>query len=215
MPTFTDLSLPLHNQIRGEVYREFAPSLCEAEETRWRCRVTGQLHSRLTEPLARRRLQAEREAAVEAGGEFSIERFAQRYDARSVEIGKLLVILHVPFMALALMLATWRQRLHFAEHFVVALTLLSFVLLLLPLLLHSAIALVRTPPWLWAPAMQSALKLFVLTLVLLHFTLACRRCYDSRWYGAAWQAMVALGAFALSSFTIYRAVQFVLTIWLA
>ncbi|MCX7555885.1 DUF3667 domain-containing protein [Xanthomonadaceae bacterium JHOS43] len=215
MPTFTDLSLPLHDQIRGEVYREFAPSFCEAEETRWRCGTTGQLHSRLTEPLVRHRLQTERERAAEAGREFSIERFAQRYDARSGEIGKLLVILHVPFMALALMLAAWRRRRYFAEHFVVALTQLSFVLLFLPLVLHSVMALVSTLPWQWSPAMQLALKLGVLALVLLYFALACRRCYDSRWWSAACQAVVALGAFALSSFTIYRAVQFVLTIWLA
>jgi hypothetical protein len=51
--------------------------------------------------------------------------------------------------------------------------------------------------------------------VLLYFALACRRCYDSRWWSAACQAVVALCAFALSSFIVYRAVQFALTIWLA
>ena len=213
MPALTDLSLPLHNQIRGNVYREFAPSFCEAQETRGLC-TTGQLHSPLTEPLIRRQLRIERERATATGRPFSIERFAQRYDARSAEIGKLLVILHAPFMALALMAVTWRRRRYFAEHFVVALCLLSFVLLLPPLLLRPAFALAHALPWLSSPAVVPWLKLAVTALVLLYFATTCRRCYDSRWWIAVLQGLGVLLGFALSSFIVYRAVQFVLTLWL-
>lgn len=213
MPALTDMSLPLHYQIRGEVYREFAPSLCEEQETRALC-TTGQLHSPLTEPLARRQLRLERDRAIAAGRSFSIERFAQRYDARSAEIGKLLVILHAPFMALALMAVTWRQRRYFAEHFVVALCMLSFVLLLPPLLLRPMFALTHTLPWLGSPAVVPWLKLAVMSLVLLYFSASCRRCYGSRWWIAVLQGLAVFFGFALSSFVVYRAVQFVLTLWL-
>ncbi len=214
VPTLTDLSLPLHNQIRGNVYREFAPALCEVRETAGLCGTTGQLHSPLTEPLVQRRLQLERDRAIAAGRTFSMERFTQRYDARSAEIGKLLVILHAPFMALALMLVAWKRRRYFAEHFIVALGMLSFLLLLPPLVLRPMAVLANGFPAFWQPWMRPWIELGLVALILWCFAATCRRCYDSRWWVAIGQGVAVFCAFALSSLVVYRAVQFVLTLWL-
>ena len=52
-----------------------------------------------------------------------------------------------------------------------------------------------------------------LGLVLAHFALACRRCYDSGWAKAVLQGVLAFLALGLASLCVYRPVQFVLALW--
>lgn len=215
-PALSDLNLPMHNQVQGTIYREQAPALCEAAETAWKCRGGGQAHSAMTAPVLRVAL-AKAHAQADARGEaFSLEAFEQRYNARSEAIGKLLVILHVPFMAAMLALVAWRKRRYYAEHFVVALGMVTFLLLFVQLVM-------KPVAWLylgvrqWLGIAEAGMPGFatwgLLLLTLLHFIAACRRCYDSRWWGAALQGMAAFVALGVTSIYVYRPVQFLLSLW--
>lgn len=214
-PGLTDLSLPFNDQVRGQVYQAFDPAVCADPATSGKCRG-GQHHSAYTESLLVRRLQRERAAVEARGGRFTLGPFEQRYNAQSEAIGKLLVILHVPFMALALLLSAWRSRRYYAEHFVAALGMLTFVLLFVQLL-------VKPGEWLYTRAIALAghagtgMPLFALAGLLLacawHFAAACRRCYGSRWPMAAVQGMAVFAALAAANIWIYRPVQFLLSLW--
>lgn len=214
-PALTDLSLPLHNQVRGSAYREFAPDLCARPEQAWRCNG-GQFHSRLTEPVFRHVVRRERAAAAARGESFDPVAFEQRYGARSDATGKMLVILHVPFLAAMLALLAWRRRRYYAEHFVVALGLVTFVLMFMPLVANPL-------AWVYAaasralgglpPAGLAAIGYGAFAVLVAHFVLACRRCYDSGWAVALLQGALAMLALLATSLLVYRPVQFLLALW--
>lgn len=215
-PVLTDLSLPLHNQVRGEAYRQLAPERCVEPAADPRCTWGGQMHSRFTEPVFLRTLERERARAEARGRRFDPTAFEYRYNARSEAIGKLLVIVHVPFLALALALLAWRRRLYYAEHFVVALGLVTFVLLLVPLgvsPLAWLYALLQRTLGLSGGSVASILGYAALAVVLLHFAQACRRCYGSRWPTAALQGLLAFVALGATSLLVYRPLQFLLALW--
>lgn len=214
-PVVTDLTLPLSNQIRGVAYRQLVPEACADPGNARRCGWGGQWHSALTEPLFLRKLDAERVAAATRGEAFDPREFEQRYNARSTDIGKLLVVVHVPFVAIILALLAWRRHRYYAEHFVVALGMVTFVLVLMPL--------VKPVLWLYVQGHQhlgwpggniaGIFNAALLAVFLGHFALACRRCYDSSWPVALLQGLVALLAMGLGSLLLYRPVQFVLALW--
>lgn len=215
-PVLTDLSLPLHNQVRGEAYRRLAPELCAAPATADRCHG-GQFHSGLTEPVFLRVLERERARAAARGRDFNPGEFEQRYDARSESIGKMLVILHVPFVAAMLALVAWRRRRYYAEHFVVALGLVTFVLLLMQLVVNPLVWLYAAVHRAWGVlpggGVASTIGQLTLVMVLAHFALACRRCYRSGWLPAVLQGVLAFVALGLASLFVYRPVQFLLSLW--
>lgn len=215
-PGLTDLSLPFHNQVRGAIYAEFAGETCRAPATAWKCASVGQPHSALTGPLVRTVLAREREHASRNGSAFSLAEMEHRYNASSDAVGKLLVVLHVPFMALALLVFAWRSRRYYAEHFVAALGMLTFVMLFVQVVLKPA-------AWLYGWVMQAAghpsggMPVIALAGSLLvygwYFAVTCRRCYDSRWPMAAVQALAVFAALAVANIWIYRPVQFLLSLW--
>jgi hypothetical protein len=215
-PGLTDLSLPFHNQVRGQVYSEFAPALCAAPATAWKCDSSGQPHSALTGPLVRAVLARERAQVSRSGGTFSLADVEQRYNASSDAVGKLLVVLHVPFMALALLLCAWRGRRYYAEHFVAALGMLTFVMFFVQVVL-------KPVAWLYGLVLAASgqantgMPVLALAASLLvygwYFAATCRRCYDSRWPMAALQGLAVFIALAVSNIWIYRPVQFLLSLW--
>lgn len=211
-PGLTDLTLGLEMQVPEPVLRQFrTPEQIEANRVRG-----GQLHSGLTAPFVERALEAARQREVDAGREFDLDRFATEYHARSDAIGKALVIVHVPLVALALMLATWRSRCYFAEHVVLALTLVAFTLLFIQVV-------VVPSAWLYARVMSAfgasaahGMPLFAqLGLVAAnvgYFAIACRRCYDSGWPMALVQGSFAFVVLAFGSLLVYRGLQLVATL---
>lgn len=216
-PVVTDLNLPLHNQVRGEAYRQLLPERCADTDGVPRCQWGGQYHSRLTEPLFMRKLARERDEAAARDETFDAPGFEHRYNAQSGAIGKLLVIIHVPFVALMLWLVAWRRKppRYYAEHFVAALGLVTFVLVLMPLfkpvwwlyvLGHRAIGLPGA-------GVATIFGYASLAVILAHFALACRRCYDSRWPAATLQGVAAFLALGMASIYVYRPLQFVLALW--
>lgn len=214
-PVLTDLSLPLHNQVRGSTYREFAPELCGRPGKAWKC-DGGQPHSALTEPAFLQAVRRERAAAAARGEAFVPAEFEQRYGARSDAIGKALVILHVPFVAAMLALLARRRHRYYAEHFVVALGLVTFALMFMQLVANPLV-------WLYAAASRAlgglpqagvaVIGYGALAVFIAHFSLACRRCYDSGGAVALLQGLLALLTLAATSLFVYRPVQFLLALW--
>lgn len=215
-PGLTDLNLPFHNQVRGAIYAEFAPDTCQAPATAWRCASVGQPHSAVTGKVMRSILLRERDRAVARGDAFSLAEVEQRYNASADALGKLLVILHVPFMALALLLCAWRSRRYYAEHFVAALGMLTFVLLFVQVV-------IKPGAWLYGWVLQAVgqagngMPVLALAGSLLiyawYFVASCRRCYDSRWPMAIVQGLAVFVALAATNVWIYRPVQFLLSLW--
>ena len=216
-PGLTDLSLPFRYQVRGNIVREFDPRACDPAAAAPRCDFGGQKHSRVTEPLLRRELQRSKAEAESQGRMFELKEFAARYDAKSDAIGKLMVIVHVPFMALALWLAVIRRKRYFAEHFVVALGMLTFLLLFFQLLMKPA---EKIHGWIvdWLGTAQAGMPgpvlLSLVLISLVYFSITCRSCYGSSWFGAIVQGAMAFGVLLLTSMLMYRPMQFVLSLWL-
>ncbi|WP_374603276.1 DUF3667 domain-containing protein [Arenimonas sp.] len=140
------------------------------------------------------------------------DQVADAYEARAGDVGKTLVILHVPLLALGLWLCFHRRRRYFAEHVVVALhqftfLLVFFQLVLLPagwlyLFLTGSAGTGQMPPWAMAGS---------LLLIGLHFTLALRRAYDAPWWAAVLLPLPLLAAMMQASAWIYRPLQFLVT----
>jgi hypothetical protein len=214
-PALTDFSLPFEDQVPGrlaiQAYDD-PQSLNPAFRTyleRWE----GQLHSPLTAPLVERRIAARNARWLETRDGtrgYTMADYKAAYESINPEVSKLLIGLHVPFMALALAVLFWRKRLFLAEHFVSALHLFSFSILLQQLLLGPAAILGRQfgGPWL----MTAFQLLLPLSLVILtaYFVMALRRTYQTAWWWSVVATAVLLLAVLVIHLVIYRPVQFLL-----
>ena len=196
-PTITDFNLPLADQM-------------------------GQPHAVLTQSwvddrvAARDRQQRQRWQALPAANRpdtpsgYSLSDYARDYSAQSGNVGKALIILHVPFLAAGLALCFWRRRMYFAEHLVVACHLFTFLLLMVP-------ALLVPLEWLavqWGGdnrAFFQVVKFGSLLLIGLYFSLSLRRVYAA----APWVWLVApvplIVAMLVGNVFVYRTLQFMVT----
>ncbi len=201
LPTgVTDFNLPLENQVRQPVHGALAERLVQA---RLAADEAGRQARWAALPEDRR---AQRPAPVRRA------EIAAAYDARAGDVGKALIIVHVPLLALGLWLCFHRRRRYFAEHVVVALHAFTFLLLFFQLVLLPAgwlyAALVGRvggggmPPW--------ALAASVL-VVALHFGLSLRRAYDAPWWAALLLPLPLLLWMMQASVMVYRPAQFFLT----
>ena len=158
----------------------------------------GQLHSGWSRPWVEDYLKREQARDPAA----TMDTLAQRFDDKSGDISKLLIVLHVPFLALALMLMFWRSRLYFAEHTVVAFVLFASILFAVQLIFPLAALL---------PIPQS-LATLMHGLALLGFVAltadALRRIYCVPIWHSALAAVGFLVALTLINVTLYRSIQF-------
>lgn len=209
-PALTDFNLPFVDQVPGSVaLRSFDPATpVSAERARYLRGSAGQMHSRWTAPLLERKLAAR--IAREPG--YSLRKLAEDYDREAGIVGKVLMIVHVPILALALAVVYVRRRRYFAEHFVVALHMFTFLLLFVQLMgtplqwlaIHSGIEI--PPPY------DAALPPALAGVVFAYILLACRNAYRSSW-GAALAGLVAvLVGLWFANLCVYRALQFVITL---
>jgi hypothetical protein len=212
-PALTDFTLPFYNQVPGALAIESfddADRLTPAAHERisnWR----GQIHSGLTagwvsERVERRNLERLERSDGRFG--YTVADYAREYDARSGAVGKLLIILHVPFLALALAAMFRSRRLYFAEHFIVALHLFTFVVLFIELTVGPASLVANVFGGNWYVAMFHAWRPILLIVVLTYTTLAIRRVYSTKWWQALPAAMALLLVLGVTSFLVYRTVQF-------
>jgi len=169
----------------------------------------GQLHSPYTSRWVEERIAA-RDAARRARDPthgYGVNDYAQAYDQRRGEISRLLIILHVPAIALVLWLLHLRHRLWFAEHFVVALHLfaaLVFIaeLLVLPLALAlGAIGARAALPWMSSLA-------FLLTIA--YFSRALQVVYRRHLVWSLLGALAVLAGMLAFSVIGYRTLQFLI-----
>lgn len=212
-PALTDFTLPFYNQVPGDIAIESfhdPERLSPAARERignWR----GQVHSPLTADWVRARVERRNLDRLEhSDGRFgyTVADYARDYDARSGAVSKLLIILHVPFLALALAAMFRRRRLYFAEHFVVALHLFAFVVLFIELTVGPASLVAQLLGGTWYQAMFHAWRPVTLLVVLVYISLACRRVYGATWWQAVPAALALLLALGATSYLVYRTVQF-------
>lgn len=153
-------------------------------------------------------LPAEDRAGVPRG--YTVADYGRDYGAQSGNVGKALIVLHVPFLALGLALLFWRRRMYFAEHLVVACHQFTFLLLLVPGLLLP-VGWLAQRAGVENSALFNAVSTGILAMVVLHFSISLRRVYAP----AAWVWLLApvplIGAMLLGNLFVYRFLQFVLT----
>lgn len=212
-PSLSAFTLPFDDQIPGPLSlaaRDHADRL--APETRAQiAQWPGQLHSRVTARWVQARV-ANRDAAARARTDgrsgYTVADYARAYDARAVPISKVPIILHVPFVALVLAAAFRRRSLYFAEHFIVALHLFTFYVLLIQLVVGPFAYAERAMTGTWHAMFDHAWRLLVLALTLAYTAIALRTVYATAWWRAGLAATALLLVLLAANYTVYRAVQF-------
>lgn len=180
------------------------------EETAARLREdAGPVHSRFTAPLVERRVRARDEAARAAsGGErgYDFADYRRAYDARVPEVSKALVVVHVPFLALALMLMFRRHGRYYAEHFVVALHLLAFNMATI-VAANLGLALLHqfVPP---ADAHYQVVNWVLRAVMTCYVIVALRRVYDVRWAWSVAATAAVFAAYVAVNVYVYRPALF-------
>ncbi|MEL7296231.1 MAG: DUF3667 domain-containing protein [Pseudomonadota bacterium] len=138
----------------------------------------------------------------------TFEAVARRYELKIAEIAKLMVILHVPLLALATMLMFADRRLFYADHVVMAFHYLGFLLLylistsvLFGLAFRIAPDLIRS--------LMPHLATVIVTAQFLYVPPMLKRAMAVPW----WRALLMTPVFIAGLFaahTIYRIIQFLI-----
>lgn len=206
-----DLTLQFTQQVPGRI-RALA-ALPEENFTPEQLTGVGQEHSALTARWVDTRVQKRDAAARKSSGGasgYSYRDYRMAYDAKADDVSKALVILHVPFAALALLAMFAQPRRYFAEHFVVALHFFAFALAALEIVGQvRGFGLAVLPPD-WRPG--EAVYDWTMRLLLPgYLLLALRRAYGVGWLHALAGAAGMLAVVLVVNLYVYRAVQFVVT----
>ena len=211
-PILNDFDLPLRDHVSGALVAEFDPAIAELAPER-RAAVAayrGQPHSRFTEPWVRERLAQVKREVPDAP---AFETLSHRYALASANISKALIVLHVPFMALALMALMAGRGRYFAEHMVVALHYFAFVLFLFEL---GVLPLSWIAERIGVAGLAGAFVAVAIPVVLSGYAiLAVRRAYGCGWPRAAFAGVALLAALVATNLVIYRALQFAIVLSLA
>ena len=207
----SDLALQFNQQVSERVRAlALGPNESPSDEQR---RRSGQMHTPYTERLIEARVRArDAEARKHSDGSsgYSYHDYRLAYDAKADDVSKALVIVHLPFVALALMLVFARQRHYFAEHFVVALHFLAFAMLLLQIVVQIRALLIATLPVAWLPP-EWSWDWIMRVLLSAYAVAALRRAYAVGWVAASAVAVVMLASVIAANLYVYRAVQFLVT----
>ncbi len=171
-----------------------------------------QLHRPFTAPLLEAHLRSEG---------LTREQFAPIYESRSGEIGKLLLIVHAPIIALGLMLALWGSGRYYAEHMVVALHLLTWTLVL-PMLIAPMLYVIAQFPQLESDRLvgdghgpiAAGLRFVLMGSLFVYFAITVRRAYQVPWWRALIAAPICMFALAIGHMA-YRGMQFAVVILLS
>ncbi len=164
------------------------------DHLRWHDTTYGPLAARMVESrLEQRRM--------------TFENYTRTFDAKTVNLSKSLMVLNVPVMALLLSLIFSRNKRFFADHFIYALYLFSFLLLMTCIW----VGVLNFYLWIGLPAFQFVLPVGILLLMLYYIVLSVRRFYYVK--GFFWNVLSALSVFASVVVTIYfyRFIMFMVT----
>jgi len=212
-PAVSDFNLPFVDQVPGAIAAgaldPAAPDYAEqkARTAHW----GGQLHSRWSAPLVARKLAARQAGAAR----YDLRALARDYDAESGIVGKTLIIVHVPILALVLALVYLRSRRYFVEHFVVSLHLFTFLLLFGQLVVASLNWIAAHVSFDLPRPAAMAIGLAMIATVLGYFAQACRVAYRTGWGGALAGLVAVCFGLLFANIVVYRALQFLVTLALA
>jgi hypothetical protein len=166
-----------------------------------------QPYSGMIQPLIDQRL-------TERGIEF--EAYADRYDHATLNLAKLLVIIHLPLLALALLMLFPLRGLYLAEHFIVATHLFAFLLIMVTLVTQAGVLAWHLGRNLfdadWTAPLQRIWALIPL-LIAGHWLLSLRRAYTLGWLRAIVTTLALLICLAVIHF-IFRSLQFMVVFML-
>ncbi len=208
-PLRADFDLSFASQVPGPV----AAAALGAEAPAGLERFPGQLHRDVTGGLLQRVL-AQRDARARAsGGEgYTLADLRRDYDAIAGDVSKALLLVHVPFVAMLLMAAMAGRRRYYAEHVVVT---LHFFAVLMPatLVVGQAMRWMQHHGW-PAPLVVTLSALFVAVLAAWTWRQVGRG-YGVGGLRAVAGAVALLGGTLLVNVTIYRALQFIITLLLS
>lgn len=216
-PGLTDFSLPFHNQVRGDIAVEAVdPEGRLAPEVRERfARWGGQAHTPWTSDWVQRVIDTRDARARERsdGREgYTAADLAAAYDARAGEVGKLLIVVHVPLLALALLALFPRHRLYFAEHVVLGLHLFTFVILLVELVILPFGYVARHA--FGVQAFPLAFKLLTLGILWAYVAMSLRRVHAIGWPRALASGIALIFILVAANAVVYRSLQFAITMLL-
>jgi hypothetical protein len=210
-PAITDFELGFFEQVDGELRVQLVEAqrpLSDEERQRigdW----GGQAHSPWTRAWVESRV-ATRDAALRAQNperRYTLRDYQQAYDQRRGEVSRLLIILHVPLLALLLLLAHPRHGLTYAEHFVVALHLFAFVIFFVQLAILPGALLAKS---FGVAVMPGWIKLLTTVLLVAYVARALQVVYRRPlWLGLPVTLVVLVGL-GLFSLVVYRALQFLI-----
>lgn len=140
---------------------------------------------------------------------YTVADYARDYDAQAGNVGKALLILHVPFLVLALALLFFRRRMYLAEHAVVATHQFTFLLLLLQCLLIPAGWLYNASGQRFDVLLKSVVALG-LGWIMVHLALSVRRVYAPPPWVWVPAPLVLVFVMMLGNLFVYRPLQFLL-----
>lgn len=209
-PAVTDFDLPFTDQVPGELALPVvqARGPVNPELAAQMRNNGGQIHSAITANWVRARIAARDAAAkrVDPKSGYTVMDLARDYDARSHDVSKLLIILHVPIMALVLSIMLFPLRRYFAEHMVVALHAFTF-------LLFEVVLVVLPLSWMgenWGLPLYGPILIVLAGLPIWYAGETLHRCFGLRRYLAYPIAFFLMLGMILGNLVIYRFVQFAL-----
>lgn len=168
-----------------------------------------QPYSSLIRPLVEERLE---------GRGLELSTYAGHYDFQLERLAKTLIILHLPLLALVLLLAHPGRNIYYAEHFVAA-THFFTVFLIMTLLLkvlqlltwHIGLLAFDTE---WRTAAQWIWRSGPL-LAMIWWLIAIPRVYTTRWYRSLLTLLIWTAGLVISHVFVFRPAQFLLVFYLS
>ncbi len=208
----SDFSPSFSQQASGEI-RQLARSGDEKPLTSEQAASTGPSHAAYTSAWISRRVQ-ERDSALRvathgASG-YSYHDYRLAYDAKSDDVSKALIMLHLPFAAIVLTLLFYRQRRYFAEHVVFLMHYMAFYIVVVQIVVQASTFYEWLVPKSWAIP-DSALDWFMRALLVTYAIVSLRRAYVIGWVAAFGASAVMLAGLIFVNIYIFRTMQFLVT----
>ncbi len=210
-PAVTDFELAFIEHVPGTLRVQWLEQDRGPLDPELRARLErqgGQFHSPWTAALVERRV-ADRHAAAQARdpeARYQLLDYQREYDQRRGEVSRLLIVLHVPAIALMLWAFHPGARRTFAEHFVVALHLFSFLVL--------ALELISLPSQLLMRAFEVTgagwFKWLFLSILLLYIARAMQVVYGRSWWTSLPLAVALMFGLLVFSIMVFRTLQFLI-----
>jgi Protein of unknown function (DUF3667) len=205
----SDFTPQFNQQVRGPI-RQLARSPGEKPLTPEEAASPGAFHSRFTSSWIDNRVKerdAKMRAATNGAAGYSYHDYRLAYDAKSDDVSKVLIMLHLPFAAMVLTLLFYRQRRYFAEQVVFLMHYVAFDILIL-----QAIVQVDTLVRLAGASIPDPVLDWTMRIILIVYAVvALHRAYALRWFAAMGAAAVMLSALVFVNIYVYRAIQFIVT----